>query len=592
MVRAIGRSARDDQKIEKIKMKKTATISIGGSVFHIEEDAYERLDDYLQSIRNHFYKPREGEVVSDIEAAIADRFGDKKGSVVTISEVEEAIKAMGTIRDIDGTEPREDPNQDKAKKRLYRDKENQMIGGVASGMAAFMSVDPTIVRLAFVALAFINGIGVLAYFLFWLVVPRAETRKEKEEMRGGFPTTIKEIEEKAKKEARNISGSSDNLLSRFGKILEKIFAAFARIFWLIIRVSAVFVGGIMSVTGIAILCGSVLFAAIMLTSSGYYLDVSIFDVMFPWQAIMAIISGLLVMTIPAGLLISFGVSFIRQKPNISGGRIFGSIGLWIVAMTALIFVIVSSVPRWVDAIDTYNNVPAITAERQVSSFDMISVSDGVKAEIVKGDSYRVELIGSERAITRTVVGVEEEKLSIRTDRDSFIKEEDGKRKFCFLCGILKPVSVRITTPSVNEIEARNGSSVSASDIDQTSLSLKATSGSLIKVTGLSLDSIEVSASYGSEISLEGEADNISLSADSGSNIDAYEIASIKADISATSGSSIKANVSERINADISIGSSLFHKGGARVIDISDKNKEEVDVIEEETKGEIIRTDSQ
>jgi phage shock protein C len=58
-------------------------------------------------------------------------------------------------------------------KRLVRDKKNGVIGGVAAGFGRYLDVDPVLVRVAFVLLAFANGVGILAYLVGWVLIPRA-----------------------------------------------------------------------------------------------------------------------------------------------------------------------------------------------------------------------------------------------------------------------------------------------------------------------------------------------------------------------------------------------------------------------------------
>ena len=87
-------------------MKKTFTINISGTIFHIEEDAYEVLQKYLTNLRNHFGSGEEGnEIIADIEARIAEIFLEKsstENSVVTVEMVNEVIEIMGTPEDITG----------------------------------------------------------------------------------------------------------------------------------------------------------------------------------------------------------------------------------------------------------------------------------------------------------------------------------------------------------------------------------------------------------------------------------------------------------------------------------------------------------
>jgi len=171
-------------------MKKTITINISGTIFHIEEDAYEKLQGYLNKLKNHFGSDPEGvEIVSDIETRICELFLEKgKGeSTVVVNEwVDEIIAIMGTPEDFAeevGT-PVSVGAPGKGKKRLYRDAGNQIIGGVCSGLAAYFNIDPLVVRILMVILFFANGIGLLVYLVLWIAVPKAQTTAHRLEMRG------------------------------------------------------------------------------------------------------------------------------------------------------------------------------------------------------------------------------------------------------------------------------------------------------------------------------------------------------------------------------------------------------------------------
>src|SRR5680860_1226963 len=108
-------------------MKKTFTINISGTVFHIEEDAYEVLQKYLVNLKNHFGAGEEGkEIISDIEARIAEIFSEKstdEKKVVTIDWVNEIVEIMGTPEDFAEEEGDDEPTatEAKRKRRLYRD---------------------------------------------------------------------------------------------------------------------------------------------------------------------------------------------------------------------------------------------------------------------------------------------------------------------------------------------------------------------------------------------------------------------------------------------------------------------------------------
>ena len=180
-------------------MKKTYNINLGGIVFHIDEDAYELLDKYLSNLRIHFSK-EEGaeEIVHDMELRISELFSERlyeKKQVITLKDVEEIIAQMGKPEEF-SEDTTQDTNEyikeEKGPKRLFRDPDNKVIGGVCSGIAAYLGWDVTAVRIIFIALALpfilngsliLNGV-VIAYIIAWIIIPEANTATEKLSMKG------------------------------------------------------------------------------------------------------------------------------------------------------------------------------------------------------------------------------------------------------------------------------------------------------------------------------------------------------------------------------------------------------------------------
>lgn len=171
-------------------MKKTLTINLGGTVFHIDEDAYRLLDNYLANLRIHFRR-EEGaeEIVRDMEQRISELFADRlhEGKqVITKEDVEEIIAQMGQPEELFGEEAEKAGYRTytTAGRRLYRDPDDKVLGGVASGLAAYLDWDVTWLRLGLAVLGcVIHGI-ILVYILFWIVVPLARTAPEKLAMKG------------------------------------------------------------------------------------------------------------------------------------------------------------------------------------------------------------------------------------------------------------------------------------------------------------------------------------------------------------------------------------------------------------------------
>lgn len=130
-------------------MKKTLTVNLGGTVYHIDEDAYHLLDNYLSNLRIHFRR-EEGaeEIVHDMELRISELFADRLNEgkqVITIEDVEEIIVRMGKPEELSGEESGDTSGTEKQKRtaprRLFRDPDNKVLGGVASGLAAYMGWD-------------------------------------------------------------------------------------------------------------------------------------------------------------------------------------------------------------------------------------------------------------------------------------------------------------------------------------------------------------------------------------------------------------------------------------------------------------------
>ena len=169
-------------------MKKIININLSGRVIPIEDSAYENLQAYIESLRRYFaHEEGRDEIINDIESRIAELMNDKvrKGAAcVTDADIDEIIGSMGRPEDFDadaaetaeaaqpGAQQQYSYAGPKKKKRLYRDSSDKFIGGVCSGLAAYLNVDPAIVRILFAIITFGGfGLGFLIYILLWIVLP-------------------------------------------------------------------------------------------------------------------------------------------------------------------------------------------------------------------------------------------------------------------------------------------------------------------------------------------------------------------------------------------------------------------------------------
>jgi phage shock protein PspC (stress-responsive transcriptional regulator) len=176
-------------------MKKTFSVNLGNRVFNIDDDAYVRLKEYLDRIEGYFSDDKEREdIISDIELRLSELFSERLGSnrqVISLTDVEDAIRIMGDPHVIGGEKAREESGptysrheRSSRSRRLYRDDDNRVFGGVCSGLGYYLNIDPVILRVLLVVLFLIGGFGLLIYLILWIVIPKASTTAQKLEMRG------------------------------------------------------------------------------------------------------------------------------------------------------------------------------------------------------------------------------------------------------------------------------------------------------------------------------------------------------------------------------------------------------------------------
>ena len=169
-------------------MQKVITINLNGNAYQLDETAYGLLRTYLDAAELQLKdNPDKAEIISDLEQAIADKCNRVLGArktVVSTAEVKQIIEEMGPVEGTPGepaSEKQERPRAEAgAPKRLYQIREGAMISGVCKGLAAYLNVDVTIVRIVFVALALLTkGAFVIVYIVLMCVIPYATTSEER-----------------------------------------------------------------------------------------------------------------------------------------------------------------------------------------------------------------------------------------------------------------------------------------------------------------------------------------------------------------------------------------------------------------------------
>lgn len=441
-------------------MKKTISINISGVIFHIEEDGYEKLKNYLTTIQQYFSTYEDSqEIVTDIENRIAEKLLAKLKSadkqVVSLEDVNELTAAMGTVADFEAVEEEEvlvtsggrnsamggsssapgpqrtaGPNatttsvpyttfdseprrlvrdlrrktlggvcaglayyfnmdvvwvrliflvlflalpplgqefgagvsgftfiayiamwialpgvttieDDKTVKKFYRNPEDKVLGGVASGIAAYFGVDTGIIRLLFVLGIVFFGVGFLLYIVLWMIAPQANTLTEKMEMQGQ-PITLSNIEHSIKQNLNiNETINNESTLTRIllfpfraiATIIGGLGSALGPLLNGVVAVIRVFAGVLMLVIAFALMiaCLAVLGAFAGLESGAHFGDLPFNMIREDISPLMAL-AAFTVSFLPAFGLAILGIMLITMRSVLSSRTALTLAGIWLVSL--------------------------------------------------------------------------------------------------------------------------------------------------------------------------------------------------------------------------------------------------------------------
>ncbi len=185
-------------------MKKTLNVAIGGCSFTIDDDAYKALEEYLDSFKAGLENSSSSnEVMDELEMRIADLLKEKIGKreVIDKNMVDAVLNQIGpistrTVRSEESTSQQDGqqyrPGNQETVRKFYRDAEGKKIAGVCSGLALYLNIDVTLVRIIFLVAFLCGSAGFWIYIVLWIVAPEARTAAEKCELRG-IPATAENI---------------------------------------------------------------------------------------------------------------------------------------------------------------------------------------------------------------------------------------------------------------------------------------------------------------------------------------------------------------------------------------------------------------
>ena len=335
-------------------MNKTIIINISGIIFHIEEDAYEMLKNYMNDVKRHFSSSEDSfEIITDIENRVAEMFSEtlkkENRQVLLPTDITTVINKMGKVTDFEDTgstisESAELYNKFETKKRLYRDPDNKIIGGVCSGVASYFDIDPIWIRLVLAALFFIFGTGFLLYILLWIIVPKAKTRTEKMQMKGqkmDLSGITQSVKEELGDLRRNFNSAGKEIVPASAKVknfIQELVELVLRLLGGIVRVIAVVASGLFLIIGFVMIIAVfiVFMAALNIIPSDY-------ENIFPLQLNNSSLQEFATVSTAIAIIIPFiAICFLSVKVLFKNAYINRKLALylflfWIVSLGCVIY---------------------------------------------------------------------------------------------------------------------------------------------------------------------------------------------------------------------------------------------------------------
>lgn len=331
-------------------MKKTITVNIKGLSFTIEEDAYEVLQKYLSRLSAAFEGQVGGDdIIEDLEIRIAELFNAKLNelkTVIEMSDVREVLTTLGEPEEMinDGDEDDDEEysahnssHKSNHEKRLFRDEENAVLGGVCAGIANYFHLDVVVIRILFAVILFFGGFGIPLYIILWIAIPRAKNTIDRLRMKGR-PINVETVKEEVEMAAEKMKEGTRKFASRVSDKgqYRRTASRGARILATIVGIGLIGFGLLHLITFTVFVIGGTQFIPIQsdtgflsITDLGNLLLSNSADINLTWiGGLMAVLSAIFFLFLLGSMLI-FRLRNRWSKLSLAGLFITGLIGFFI-----------------------------------------------------------------------------------------------------------------------------------------------------------------------------------------------------------------------------------------------------------------------
>jgi phage shock protein PspC (stress-responsive transcriptional regulator) len=324
-------------------MNKTIIININGTVFHIEEDAYEVLRTYMTEVKRHFaYSADSEEIVTDIENRLSEMFTERLNSenkqVIVLSDVIEVTRQMGSVADFERAED-DEPGYTysekgyKPNKKLMRDPEDRVIAGVCSGTGHYFEIEARWMRLIFLLLVFFGGTGIMLYLILWVVMPRAVTRADKMAMKGE-PINIQTFKKNFDEEIEGLRHGFHRASNEAGPVIDRIGSFLGKVLKIGFKVIGAFIIFIGAMMLLAMVIGLLAFLGVWQSSELNHFP---FNIVNPEYKSVLSFSAFVIVFIPLVALILFAIRVLFNRSVVSRTGSFAMLIIWLTGVGLTVY---------------------------------------------------------------------------------------------------------------------------------------------------------------------------------------------------------------------------------------------------------------
>jgi phage shock protein PspC (stress-responsive transcriptional regulator) len=356
-------------------MNEVTQIHLGRQAYTIAADAHVMLRAYLRAIKEE----AGSDVADEVELRMAELLteqGVTGEKVVLVSDIDGLKKQLGLPQDFkdedgSGTEGNVADTPKGSAKRLFRDTQNGMVAGVASGLGAFLGIDVALVRIIFIIMTLAWGGGLLVYLALWLLVPEANSSSDRLRMQGKA-VTVESLKHAVKN--ADVPGAAERFVRNVSPIVNGVFRSMLKI-----------AGAGVVLVGLLLLFG--------LITGSVYLALHHWKIIaenfFPVGASehLAVAIGLTWLALLALLTILIGVAMMRHKWPTAPWATGVLIGLLFVGSAVGISLAADIAPKVQSRVEAAHHTTTLS----VANFSSLVASGNVMVDVEQSNNYRVSM---------------------------------------------------------------------------------------------------------------------------------------------------------------------------------------------------------